>query len=44
MKTKKESKNWLELLQDKISEMTMIRLRGGDGGEEDPGEPIIKGP
>jgi len=44
MKTKKESKNQLELLQDKLSEMTMIRLRGGDSGEEDPGGPIVKGP
>ena len=41
MKTKKE--NWKALLNDKLSEMSMIKLRGGDG-DESPGGPIVKGP
>ena len=41
MKTKEE--NWTELLEDKLPEESMIKLRGGDG-EDDPVGPIIKGP
>lgn len=45
MKTRKEKKNWNTLLNDKLSETIMIRLRGGDGdGGEDPEGPIVKGP
>jgi hypothetical protein len=41
MKTRKE--NWKALKNDKLSEMSMIKLRGGDG-EDDPVGPIIKRP
>ena len=44
MKTKKETKNWKVNPEEKLSEMTMIKLRGGDGGEDNPEGPIIKGP
>ena len=44
MKTRK--KEWKALKSDKLSEMNMMRLRGGDGDEsgEPPAGPIIKGP
>ena len=43
MKTRKE--NWKALQNDKLSEMNMIKLRGGDGeGTEPPDGPIVKGP
>ena len=44
MKTRKE--NWKALLDDKLSEINMIKLRGGDGdgNGENPEGPIIKGP
>ena len=44
MKTRKE--NWKALLNDKLPEMSMIKLRGGDGdgNGEDPSGPIVKGP
>ena len=44
MKTKKEFKNLKVLQEDKLSDTTMLRLRGGDGGEENPEGPIVKGP
>ncbi len=45
MKTRKANRNWKELQDDKLSAPTMIKLRGADGGgEEPPGGPIVKGP
>jgi hypothetical protein len=41
MKTLNET--WKELLDDKLSTQDMIKIRGGDGGEEEnPVEPIVK--
>ena len=45
MKTRKETRNWKVTPGEKLSEMTMLKLRGGDGnGEDNPEGPIIKGP
>ena len=45
MKTRKEIKKWEIPPEEKLSEMTMLKLRGGDGnGEDNPESPIIKGP
>ncbi len=40
MKTSNE--NWKELFEDTLSNQDMIQIRGGDGPDEDPDEPIIK--
>ena len=42
MKTRKESKNWNELFNDKLQEDTMILIRGGGGPTEPPEGPIDK--
>jgi len=48
MKTNKEIRNWKALLDDKLPETAMIKLRGGDGDGDGNGEPpegpIVKGP
>ena len=43
MKTRKANRNWKELQEDKLSEKIMIKLRGADGGgDEPPDGPIVK--
>jgi hypothetical protein len=44
MKTKKETRNWKVNPEEKLSARIMMRLRGGDGGEDNPEGPIVKGP
>jgi hypothetical protein len=38
---RKELINWSTLLEDKLTDEDMIKIRGGDG-EEDPNTPILK--
>jgi hypothetical protein len=40
MKTVKE--NWNEIFEDKLNEQQMIRVRGGENGDENPDDPIVK--
>lgn len=35
-------KTWKELFEDNLSEMEMLKIRGGDG-DENPDKPIVKG-
>ena len=40
MKTVDE--NWNELFDDKLNVQDMLQIRGGDGPDENPDEPIVK--
>jgi hypothetical protein len=40
MKTVNE--NWKELFKDELNQEEMFLIRGGDGGDEDPDDPILK--
>jgi len=39
---RKELINWSALLEDKLTDEDMNKIRGGDDGVEDPNGPIIK--
>ncbi len=34
--------NWKELFTDQLNEQEMLRVRGGDGENENPNPPILK--
>ena len=38
----KKELNWPALLEDKLTDEDMNKVRGGDGSVEDPNGPIIK--